>query len=285
MIIDQAKEYLAEDRFKIKLHGLVAGEIRRVRIATADDQFPLSNQWSIKELEARLTHYESALNDLLRIQILTAHWGEPSQQSALRLPAARLGQRILASSGNSGWIALQWYPLLLLLYSGGIAAVAAGNYENLRELMLTKVSDSFGQQPRVDLCSVVTKNMSVLADAFKLLPGHERHHAPRSEYLLKVLQPPVEEMLFLGTGYEDAFDRFELLYALGHAYQRKLAGERTWGPVGRFGWKHRVVSELVAEAERHGSSWAPLKTGIFGSNVEEFLTLVSEYKGVFSGIH
>ena len=61
---------------------------------------------------------------------------------------------------------------------------------------------------------------------------------PRSEYLLKLLQPLLDDALFLGTDYESSFDRFEVLYALEHAhhYSSEQFG-RIWGPVGRFAWK------------------------------------------------
>jgi hypothetical protein len=84
-------------------------------------------------------------------------------------------------------------------------------------------------------------------------------------------------MLFLGTGYEVAFDRFELIYALQHAYERKLEGKDVWGPVGRFGWKRQVINELVEEVDRQGSSWGPLKAGLFGGSLDEFKAVVADY--------
>ena len=53
--------------------------------------------------------------------------------------------------------------------------------------------------------------------AFSQLPGHKRHYVPCSEYLFKLLQPMLDDILFLGRDYEQYFDRFEVLLALVHA--------------------------------------------------------------------
>ena|ERR1700722_3512686 len=94
MITDQVKEYLSEQRFRIKLHDLVSKEIRRVLMATADDYFPPAGSWSAEEFRKRLVSYESALSDLLRVQALMGYWAEPFQQSVLTLPTTRLAERL-----------------------------------------------------------------------------------------------------------------------------------------------------------------------------------------------
>ena len=262
MVTEQVKEYLSEQRFRIKLHELVAGEVRKVLIATADDYFPPTGSWSVDEFQKRLNSYETALSDLLRVQALIGYWAEPFQQSVLTLPTTRLGERLKLAGGFTAWLNLRWYPSLLLLYSGGIAAVASRKYDNLRELMFSRVSDRETTQNRdFRLIRVVAREMNTLTDAFTQLPGYERRYTPRSEYLLKFLQPLLEDELFLGTGYEALFDRFELLYALEHAYERKQEGETTWGPVGRFGWTHSSFQGLIDEAEKEDAEWGPVKAG------------------------
>jgi hypothetical protein len=289
MITEEAKEYLAEERFRIKLHELVAGELRRVLVATADDYFPPSGQWSPDEFEKRLNRYESSLAELLRVQALMGYWGEPYQHSVLKLPTTRLGQRLKLTGGLGVWLYLRWYPVLLLFYSGGIAAVAAGKYDNLRELMFSPVSDKETTHGLdIKLIRVVAKEIKNLIDSFKSLSGHGKHYTPISEYLLKLLQPMLEETLFLGTGYEDTFDRFELFYALQHVHEELREGGSTWGPVGRFGWKQRYgnpIKRLQEEAAKEGGSWGPLRAGLFGGSIERFNEVASAYSDVVSGLH
>jgi hypothetical protein len=275
-ITEQVKEYLAEERYRIKLHDLTAAEVRSVLAATAEDYFPPSRPWSPEEFQKRLGSYESALSDLLRVQALIGYWAEPYQQFALKLATTRLAERLNVSAGLVVWINLRWYPVLLLLYSGGIAAVASGKYDNLRELMTNPVYDATHNED-ASLIRVVVKEMNRLTEIFKLLPGHENQYTPRSEYLLKFLQPLLEEELFLGTRYETSFDRFEALYALEHAYEQKREGKPAWGPVGRFGWKHGQIPALIEEAIKAGSAWGPIRAGLFDGSAEQFKEVALEY--------
>jgi hypothetical protein len=52
-------------------------------------------------------------------------------------PLKRICDELRPEGGLVVWIALRWYPVLLLLYAGGIAAVAGARYENLRLLLHT----------------------------------------------------------------------------------------------------------------------------------------------------
>jgi len=138
----------------------------------------------------------------------------------------------------------------------------------------------------------VAREMNYLHDAFKLLPGYERQYVPRSEYLYKVLQPLLDDPLFLGEEYESAFDRFEVLYALEHAHRYSgMATGAAWGPVGRFGWKFSrgrpgsPFHEVVAEAEAQGLLWPPLLGGLFGGSLERFREVAKQYGESLSGLH
>ena len=275
---ERAKEFLSEERWKIKLHDLVSQKIREVLSATAEDYFSVRGIWSSEEFLDRLHRYESITTELLQIQTLLGVWSEPYHETILTLAPKRLAGRLKIESGLTAWLSLRYYPLLLLLYCGGIAAVASNRYTNLRELMLTTTPDPRDQRQRGPLIRSVAGQMNELTDAFKTLPGHERQYTPRSEYLLKTLQPLLDDLLFLGADYESNFDRFEVLYALEHAhlYAREGFG-RVWGPVGRFGWKRDAFTLVTAEAEQEGASWAPVKAGLFDGSIDRFKELASQY--------
>jgi uncharacterized caspase-like protein len=282
---EQAKELLSEERLKIKLHDLVSQKTREMLSATADDYFPVQGRWSNEEFVARLKKYEAATNDLLQIQSLVGYWGETYHRAMLTIAPQRLASRLRPTSGLSAWLSLRYYPLLLMLYCGGIAAVAARRYDNLRDLLLLPIHDpNQSQDGSALLIRSVARQTNELNEFFKCLPGHERQYTPRSEYLLKLLQPILDDALFLGTDYEASFDRFEVFYALEHAhhYSSEQSG-RTWGPVGRFGWKEsgfasgRPFHDVVQEAEREGASWLPFENGLFGGSIDRFKEVASAY--------
>ena len=120
-------------------------------------------------------------------------------------------------------------------------------------------------------------------DLFKKIPGHERYHTPISEYLHKSLQPKLDDLLFVGRGYETAFDEFEVLFALAVADLHRLSDRHVWGPVGRFGWKgdrgyENPLGRVIEEARSLGANWEPLRAGLFGGSLERFEAVATEFQ-------
>ena len=93
----------------------------------------------------------------------------------------------------------------------------------------------------------------------------------------------LEDQLFIGRSYEGLFDRFEIFFALVLADRKYDVRKNVWGPPGRFGWKYRSrednpFSQIVAEAERKGASWAPLKAGFFDGSYDRFTMIADGYR-------
>jgi uncharacterized caspase-like protein len=275
----RAKQLLADDRDKIRLHDLVTSETRTALSLSAEDHFPVQGQWSPQEFHERLTKYEDVIARLRDCEILLGYWGSEAHRELCSLPLKRFAGRLTAQSGLSVWIELRWYPIMVMLYAGGIAAVAAGKYENLRSLFQAKVQDPERSRKQANILYATFSQMNRVLEAFKSLPGHDSNYTPRSEYLFKLLQPPLDDLLFLGSDYEASFDTFEVLLALEYAVQ---AG-RSWGPVGRFGWKFSRGDEsspfhgLVADAEAQGTSWPPARAGLVGGSVDRVKEIASQY--------
>lgn len=284
--MDAAKEYLSESRFRLKLRDLVTSEIKFVlkrveRLGPQENPTPTT-------FAARLTAYESVTNDLMHIQALLGYWGDAEQRDLIGLGAKRVCDQIPLQGGMTIWVYSRWYPALLLLYSGGIAAVAGRRYDNLRDLMLTPVSypyESSDTEPT--LIHAVAAAMLELdrTHIFDNLPGLERRYTPRSEHLFRLLGPVLDDSLFLGSEYADAFDRFEALYALEYAHRHDRGAEnefRYWAPPGRFAWqinrgKHPLEA-LVTEAAAEGKDWGPLRAGLFSGSVERFKEVEAGYR-------
>lgn len=293
-LIDVTKEYISDTRYRIKLDDLVAQEVRRVLSLTTDDSFPVQNvALTIEELSDRLKRYESIIHNLQGITVLLAHWGGREHTSVLQKIVSRMAEQQGARRGTTVWINLRLYPLTVLMYSGGVGAIVAANYDNLATILTTRVSSQGSRDEEVILPAVEALRQLEMVNAFKMLPGHERHYVPRSEYLFKVLQPDLDDLLFLGRRYEAVFDRFEILLALVHADLYSQKNRRVWGPLGRFAWKHgkRVVgvpsvfTELREEAKREQNAWAPLEAGLFGGSYKRFSQVSAEYGEIIDGLH
>jgi hypothetical protein len=280
--IEHLKILLSEAKNKIRLFDQIAQKTRETLSVTADDYFPVQGQINATQFAERLATYESAVSELLQYEMLLGFWGEDSSTDSMKLPLKRLAERIRLAAGNVLLLNMRWYPVTLLLYAGGIGALAASNYRNLMRLMEIPVPDQHSSETTT-LITGLTRSMVETFEMFKTIEGHKQQYAPFSEYLFKFLQPICDELLFVGTEYGELFDRFEVFLALQYAHEKLPmtldSNERVWGPVGRFGWKqHRSsspIKQIQDEANREGPIWEPLQVGFFGGSLDRFNELAN----------
>lgn len=281
-IVERTKEYLSDARYRIKLDDFVTQEIRRFLYSTSEEIFSLkSSKVTPQDFDERLKKYEAVTHNLQSMVTVLAQWGDDSHIGILKKVLMRMVDNFGPETGTIVWLKLRWYPLTLLMYSVGIGAITSDNYRNLATVFMTKVCLPYKESKEVIL--PVAEAMAELHDVFKAIPGQERYYTPRSEYMLKSLQPILDDLLFIGKSYEDAFDRFEVFFALVYADLRSQNGNGFWGPPGRFAWKYRnlsgsdVFSRIVKEAEQLRDEWEPLKAGLFGGSFERFNNVAVEF--------
>ncbi|HEU5408721.1 MAG TPA: caspase family protein [Nitrospira sp.] len=282
-ILERLKELLSETKYRIQLHDFVAQSTRELLSKTGADYFPIQGSVSNESFIERLHSYEAAVQDLISQEMLLARWAGPEQASNVDLPLKRLVERIEPAGGSTYLINSRWYPVFLLLYAGGLGAIVGAAYENLFRLLHTPTANPFGTPHGDALVVSIIEPMNSIYDGFKLIPGHERHHVPRSEYIYKLLQPTADDILLIGGEYESVFDRFEMIYSLeyAHVVHPEPIGDsdEIRGPVGRFGWKGRFdkgpLTKLVEEATQAGNDWGPLRAGLFGGTLKRFLDLAA----------
>jgi hypothetical protein len=286
---DTVKEYLSDPRFRIRLDDLAAREIRAVAQAFQKPEFSMTAAVTPDAFTARLRQYESAIARLSVVAMLVAKWGVAEHQPILERIISRLADGNEMTGGKVVWLGLRWYPILLLIYGGGIAAISGQNYTGLATLLNTRLGDHVsGRGTQEAIAATISGILEVdRNEMFKRLPGYERNYVPRSEYLFKTIQPAIEDLLFLGRSYEEIFDRFEIFYALTYADIEDKKGHHFWGPPGRFGWKAsrgehgNPYAALLEEATTAGTAWPPLRSGFFGGSVERFKEVAERYNTEF----
>jgi len=282
--VKRAKSMLSSDSSAIELHDLLANEVRRFLSITSEDSFPTSGQFTAEEMLERIGRYEAAAADLSILLACVAHWGKEIHKSTMQKCLARSSDRLESRGGLTIWLELRWYPLILELYTAGIAAVDAQRFDNLATLFYTQLPSSEYRDKMDTFVDAISNGLLqiIRTDAFKKIPGHERHYTPLSEYLFKILQPRLDDTFFLGKNYETTFDEFEVYFALAIADIRRAKGMDVWGPIGRFGWKHRnrdngPLARIVTEARARKETWPPLRAGMFGGDFERFDKVATEY--------
>lgn len=289
--VTKVKELLARQSGSIELHDMLSAEVRRFLSATSDDAFAPTGQFSQPEFVSRLERYEAAVQDISLLLACVAQWGSTSHLATLQKCIARSCDRLEVTGGLTVWLALRWYPLLIELYCGGLAAVDARRFDSLAALFGTTLPSS--DHRRASDTFVEAASTAVLelnrTNVLKQIPGHERNYTPLSEHLLKILQPRLDDALFLGKNYETAFDTFEVYFALCAADARLTNGQDVWGPIGRFGWKrgrdNSPLERVLKEAEAQKSEWPPLKAGLFGGDFERYKNVAKQYTQFISGLN
>lgn len=282
--VRRAKALLATDSASIELHDFLIGEVRQFLAATSEDGFRAEGQYSQEEFLRRLTRYEEVSMDVAVLLACVSHWAKPVHKATLQKALARSADRLEQQAGLTVWLALRWYPLLLELYSSGIAAVDAQRFDSLATVFYTPIPVSEYQARTESFVDSTARGLLELhrSNVLKQITGHEKNYVPLSEYLFKILQPKLDDVLFLGKNYEQAFDTFEVFYALAVADLDLQKGGNGWGPVGRFGWKHGVrdngpLARVVAQGRAQQGAWALLQAGLFGGSYERFDAVATSY--------
>ncbi len=288
LVVDAIKEFISDPSKKIKLDDYVSNHIRRFLDTTDLRHFPAQTpSVSEEDFLDRIQRYENLTKDLENISILLAQWGDFDQLQLLEKIFTRVAEADKGSSGTILWLRLGWYPIMLLMYTAGIAALSKHKYEALKIILETQIRPGaeYGEKITPVIIPVID-SLSELNDNFKVLPGHERHYVPRSEHLFKSLQPSLEDLLFLGRSYESLFDRFEVFLALIYVDTT----DRQWGPPGRFAWKYsqrlseNPFTELIEEAKKYRDMWTPLKVGFFKGSYKRFQEIADSYKVRLAGL-
>ncbi len=283
--IRKTKQLLANDSSSIELHDFVINEVKKFLSETSEDFFSVRGQYTKEELLERISKYEQLSKNINLIISCIAYWARPVHISLLSKALARSTDRLERGNGLTLWLNLRWYPLILQLYSLGISAIENRQYDTLLNILFIKLDSSLSNDGK-PLYFVEAISNAILEltrqDVFKQLPGFERHYVPMSEHLHTILQPLIDDTLFIGKNYENTFDEFECLFALVVADLKKQQERTAWGPIGRFGWKQQrgyntPLSNLINEAKTKGADWEPLKNGFFGGDIVRFSTVADEY--------
>ncbi len=275
------KRYLVDPSARIRLRDLVHEETERVVQDMVKPGLRENVNPDINELKRRVTKYEAILDTLLPMFITGCYWGDHHVQ--------KLWVELLERVGNAkddvvGWQAisnLRRYPGLLLLYGGGIASLAADNYEIFAAL-LTKVKIESGSGNVRASCEVLYPGNVIEESSARDLFDRGNRYTAASDYLFERLREYLREYMPRESKYVEKFDYFEYMFSLVHAdlERDEVRGGGWWGPLGCFKWRGKifptdpivVVDRVGKELEEQGKNWPPLKAGLFGGSLEQAKT-------------
>jgi hypothetical protein len=283
------KRYLVDPNQRIKLYDLISGETEKVCNELTHKNFPgepiPSSAVAQEEFVKRVHRYEGLTQVLAALFATGCYWGELGQENHWVKSLERIANAIDFQGGWSVWNELRFYPALLLLYAGGLAAVASGRYYIL-EALLAKPRYK-GNEGAASLYEKLFPERIITNNGLArtlLTPDRRGRVSPRNEYneyLHGYFRSTLRELLPLDSEYDEVFDRFEFLLCANYVHRkRNLIGS----PVGRFLRHYSVYSftentfgkEMSDEVEKEQNNWPPLKGGMFDGSTAHFIAAMKQ---------
>lgn len=270
------KRYLVSERQRIRLHDLVSQETVKLCDALARAGAVSPAMVTEQEFRRRVQFYESQAAAVVTIMATGCFWGEQEHASIW----AKVLERVATAAGRPGGRlsnSIDCYPALLLLYAGGLAAVASGEYATLAPVLYETRLASFeqaGMASRFPAQALVDDKV-----AAEILYGGNRG-VGLSERLHAYLREPLRGLVSFATEYDELFDRFEYLLALIWTDEDPQSISLDWiaqdVPLGLFAPKTAglaqsqagIAETVAAEISQYGHDWPPLRGGLFAGSIQ-----------------
>lgn len=271
--VQSLKRYLPDPLHRIRLHDLILDETGRVIHSISPEMMPLSGVQDVKaEIPRRVRQYEAVTGTLLEMLVAGVYHGHGGSDTLWAECLRRVGREALVvRNGNTALVHLRSYPALLLLYGGGLAAVAAGEYGTLATLLTgirrPDVNLDYKEKP---LILTLTTHDVIEKETGRLLREQPREYTPVSNHLNEALLETLKPYVGDQERYEAVFDRFEYLLSLVYTDEvKRWYAAMSGGPIGRFGWRRgEAIAMVDQEIQRDGAKWPPLTGGLFEGSLD-----------------
>lgn len=292
-----AKRYLAEDRHRIRLEDLVRGETERLYAELfVPELYPPDAYADMTEtgFSRRVEGYRRRTDVLLATMIASCY-----HDDARRTVWSDALQRMSSPpyhGGHRPLFQMRLYPALLLLYGGGIAAMAGERYATLANLLYRARMRRLGDEEPVALGF----STAAIHDAGAWMNNHlqadapperrRRFYYPMSEHLYTTLREPLREILPDEADYESRFDQFEYVRGVVHIAQRRrhnpgYPGAEGHGPAGRFGprLRYQETRRALEQAEAELEALAVSSAAHPGGSPDELTAAKGAYDAYLNG--
>ena len=263
------KTLISDPKYRIELHDRVHEETERL-YALVNEMNPSNDGEAVKKAKAWMEKIEAESKTLRQLFAYGCYFGTEDQAGIWTRSLNRLGG-LVHTNGLRAMISLQLYPAMLTFYSGGVAAVAAGNAPNLHALL-----SAVYKEPHLGSGLLAERTNGWLLDANEgnAILGLERRKTPLSDHVHDIIAANFPDTLIVEENFALEYDRWEVLLSMVVAFDRKKQESGQWAPVGRFAWRREPNGKdglgiLLQEIESHQQNWPPLTVGLFGSSIKE----------------
>lgn len=275
--LEEFEEYLTDPTKQAKVRGLVIKEARKLYDALNDAAFlKKDDDQRYAAILDRMKEYELLVGPFMDLLTAGCNGGGDWLRSVWPEALSIIANPLETPRGAEVLMRLRRYPALLLLYAGGVAAVAGKNYVTLAALLRETQVTTYGRSKSVSAGLVPGRVLSSYDE--RHLAENGKHRMPFNSHIVNVLKPALSKYIHNDDHYMVNLVRFEYLYALASEAQGNglIVGSFSWESEQQRGlvlfppttiW---IVRETEEELERSGSNWPPLTSGLFEGPLEKF---------------
>lgn len=247
--INEFKELLSDSKNRIKINEMVNSEIKEtISKLMLISKFP--NTYDDKVLKDVVLKYNQSVNLLMQMLVLLIYYGDNLYDSLIKKILDKLAN-VKSTNGIELYVNLQYYPCLIAFYISIMTCIESDNIKLLKEIL--NMDKDIGVNRYIDTDNLlvnVSSNITKISSYFKIF-FDKNYRYPFSEYLYAHLQPELDDLLFLGEGYEKDFVNAEMLISVINALVRYEYDydERVWGTSGRFNYKIPILNKNIKNME------------------------------------
>lgn len=281
--LEEFEEYLTDPTKKAKARSVVLNEARKLYDALNDLEFlKKDSDQRYAAIVERMKEYELVVEPFMELFTAGCYGGGDWLRSVWPEALSIVANPGGASRGAEALLRLRRYPALLLLYAGGVAAIAGNNYINLAALLLETHVNTYG--PSKSVFSGLAPGRVVSSYDEQHLAEKGEHKMPFNFHLVNTLRKPLSRYAYHDDQYMAYFVRFEYLYALASESQGNglIVGSFSWATEQYKGQRSLpstnvwIVRDTEEELDRLSSDWPPFKSGLFKGPLEDFRAFKNE---------
>lgn len=248
--IKEFKELLSDNKNRIKINEMVNNEIKEV-ISKLNIISNFPNIYDDKVLKDIILKYNKSVSLLMQMLVLLIYYGDSLYDSLIKKILDKLAN-VKNTNGIEIYIKLQYYPCLIAFFVSIIACIESDNFKLLKEIL--NLNKDIGVNRYIDTNNLlvnVSSSLSEISSYFKIFSPEKNYKYPFSEYIYVLIQPELDDLLFIGEEYEKDFVTAEMLISIMNALIRYKYDydERVWGTSGRFNYKIGVMNRNIKDMD------------------------------------
>ena len=290
--VSRLKNFLSEERFRIRAHDFVMQETNKLYSQISEEHLSLNRQYDETEFLSRVKQYDLLTVNLRNMFAVGSYWGNEGHRDLWLNSLERVANpQEKWKIGDVFFAKLALYPSLILLYAAGMGSVASRKWSLLAQLLNEAHCTLCNQRLTMARGVNITEVMGQWA---KYLPNYGSSPTSLSDHLHDLLRDSFREIIPDDSRYSDCFDLFEYLSAVtaSYYYEPEKLADVGYGPVGRFGWRFRndpkplLVRDRIENKIREGLPFVKLNPflsvqsfRVYKDGLDEFVEKVAQSEG------